>query len=103
MAKLDFLKAFGFTQKSQTPHHDAIMGQKISNMLTQDPHVVYLETPLTRVVQYMIETGYKSFPLTNDDRVVGIVAREDIIRALWQAAQGEGTARGGSVWPNNNL
>jgi len=45
----------------------------------------------------MIETGYKSFPVIDDDRVVGIVAREDIIKALRQAAQGEGQARDGSV------
>ncbi|MBW2616940.1 MAG: CBS domain-containing protein [Deltaproteobacteria bacterium] len=97
MTKLDFLKAFAFTEKSKTPHYDAIMGQKISNVLTRDPRVVYPETPLTRVVQYMIETGYKSFPVIDDDRVVGIIAREDIIRALRQAAQGEGPARGGRV------
>jgi len=41
----------------------------------------------------MIETGHKSFPVVEDDRVTGIVAREDIIRALRQAAQGQGTAR----------
>jgi len=97
MTKLDFLKAFAFTEKNKIPHYDAIMGQEISNVLTLDPRVVFPETPLTRVVRYMIETGYKSFPVTNDNRVVGIVAREDIIKALRQAAQGEGPDRGISV------
>ena len=97
ITKLDLLKAFAFTEKSKIPHYDAIMDQKISKLMTKDPRVVYPETPLTRVVQYMIETGYKSFPVIDDDRVVGIVAREDIIKALRQAAQGEGPARDGSV------
>ena len=97
ITKLDLLKAFAFTEKSKIPHYDAIMDQKISKVMTKDPRVVYPETPLTRVVQYMIETGYKSFPVIDDDRVVGIVAREDIIKALRQAAQGEGPARDGSV------
>jgi len=97
ITKLDLLKAFAFTEKSKIPHYDAIMDQKISKVMTKDPRVVYPETPLTRVLQHMIQTGHKSFPVVGNDCVMGIVAREDIIRALRQAAQGEGPARGGSV------
>jgi len=45
MTKLDFLKAFAFTERSKMPHYDAIMGQTISNMLTRDPRVVSPEPP----------------------------------------------------------
>ena len=93
MTKLDLLKAFAFTEKSKIPHYDVMMDQEISQVMTKDPRVVYPETPLTRVLQDMIDTGHKSFPVVEDDRVTGIVAREDIIRALRQAAQGQGTAR----------
>ena len=93
ITKLDLLKAFAFTEKSKIPHYDAMMDQEISQVMTKDPRVVYPGTSLTRVLQYMIETGHKSFPVVEDDRVTGIVAREDIIRALRQAAQGQGTAR----------
>ncbi len=88
MTKLDLLKAFAFTEKSKIPLYDAIMGQKISNVMTKEPDVVYPKTPLTRVLQHMTETGQKSLIVVEDERVVGIVAREDIIRALRKASQG---------------
>jgi len=37
----------------------------------------------------MIETGHKSFPVVDDGRVVGIVAREDVLKALRRASTGE--------------
>ena len=89
VTKLDLLKAFTFTEKSKIPLYDAIMAQKVSNVMTKEPRVVYLETPLTRVLQHMIETGHKSYPVVENEHVIGIVAREDIMRALRQAAQGE--------------
>jgi CBS domain-containing protein len=89
ITKLDLLKAFAFTEKSKIPHYNAIMDRKISKVMTKNPRVVYPETPLTRVLQDMIDTGHKSFTVVENDVVVGVVAREDIIRALRQAAQGE--------------
>jgi len=93
VTKLDLLKAFTFTERSKIPPYDAIMAQKVSNVMTNEPHVVYPETSLTRVLQHMIETGHKSYPVVENDVVIGIVAREDIMRALRQAAQGERPAR----------
>ncbi len=93
VTKLDLLKAFTFTEKSKIPHYNAIMDQKISKVMTKDPCVVYPETPLTRVLQHMIDTGHKSFTVVENDVVVGIVAREDIIRALREAGQAEIPAR----------
>ena len=93
ISKLDLLKAFAFTEKSKIPHYNAIMDQKISKVMTKDPRVVYPETPLTRVLQHMIDTRHKSFTVVENDCVVGIVAREDIIRALRKAGQAEIPAR----------
>ena len=89
ITKLDLLKAFTFTEKSKIPPYEAIMAQKVTNVMTNEPHVVYPETSLTRVLQHMIETGHKSYPVVENDVVLGILAREDIMRALRQAAQGE--------------
>lgn len=66
------------------------MMQPIETVLTQDPLCVSPKTPLTRVVKHMIETKYKSFPVVEDGHVVGMVAREDIMKALRKTAQGEG-------------
>ena len=93
ITKLDLLKTFAFTEKSKIPLYNAIMDQKISKVMTEDPRVVYPETPLTRVLQHMIDTGHKSFTVVENDCVVGVVAREDIIRALRKAGQSEMPAR----------
>jgi len=97
MTKLDFLKAFLFTENSKVPHYDAIMAQSIETVLTADPQVVSPETPLTRVAQYMIKTKFKSFPVVERERVIGIIAREDIMKALRRAAKGEVPGPGVSV------
>ena len=93
ITKLDLIRAFDFTKKSKVPHYETIMAQKIQEVMTKELNVVNPETPLTRVLHQMIETGHKSFPVVENDRVVGIVAREDIIRALRQAAAGQLPAR----------
>jgi len=72
ITKLDLLKAFAFTEKSKIPHYNSIMDQKISRVMTKDPRVVYPETPLTRVLQHMIDTGHKSFAVLENDVVAGL-------------------------------
>ena len=89
ITKLDVLRAFAFTENSKIPLYDSIMNEKISLVMTKDPHVVHPETPLTRVLQDMIETGHKSFLVAEKGNILGIVAREDVLRALRQAAQGK--------------
>jgi len=89
MTKLDFLKAFAFTENSKMPRYDVMMAQSVETVLTTAPCVVSPETPLTRVAQSMIETRFKSFPVIENDRVIGIIARENIMKALRRAAQGE--------------
>ena len=89
ITKLDLLKAFDFTKKSKVPHYDTVMAQRVLEVMTENLHAVYPDSPLTRVLQQMIETGHKSFPVVEDDHVVGIVAREDVMRALARAAEGQ--------------
>jgi len=88
ITKLDLLKAFSFTERSKIPHYNEIMGQKVLNVMKGEPLVVYPDSPLTRVLHLMTKTGHKSFPVIENDYVIGIVAREDILRALRLAAQG---------------
>jgi CBS domain-containing protein len=47
------------------------------------------DTRLTRVLQLMVEHRIRSIPaIDNDNRLVGIIAREDVIKALAASAQG---------------
>ncbi len=93
VTKLDILKAFVFTGKLKVPPYDAIMAQKVSRVMTENLRSVEAETPLTRVLNKMIETGHKSFPVVQGEMVVGIVAREDVLKALRWAAEGQPPAR----------
>ena len=89
VSKLDLLKAFAFTKRIKIPQYDVIMRQHVSEIMVRNPIVFNPETPLTRVLQKMIDTKHKSFPVVEDNVVVGIVAREDILRALRQSAYGQ--------------
>ena len=88
VTKLDLLKAFAFIKRIKIPHYDTIMSQRVSQIMAQNPHVFTPDSPMTRVLHKMIETGHKSFPVVDDDRVVGIVAREDVLKALRRASTG---------------
>jgi CBS domain-containing protein len=52
--------------------------------------VVYVEpsTPLTRVLDLMIDLKARSFPVVGSQReLVGMISREDVIKALAAATQ----------------
>ena len=97
ITKLDLLKSFVFTKTFKIPPYEDIMAQKVSRVMNRTIRAVCSETPLTRVLNKMIETGYKSFPVVEDDHLIGIVAREDVLRALRQASEGMLPARPASA------
>jgi CBS domain-containing protein len=89
--KLDLLKAFGDIDGRMFTPYDEIMKKPVSNFMTAVPHVMSAtpRTPLTKALQKLLELRSKSLPVVDDERVVGIVAREDILRALRRAVAGE--------------
>ena len=89
VTKLDILKAFSFTPASIVPHYHEIMQRPINEVMTSNPIVVDPEWPLTRVLERLIQTRNKSFPVVHDGHVVGIIAREDVMRALRRADAGQ--------------
>jgi CBS domain-containing protein len=89
LTKFDFLRAFVFTPEAVIPPYDDIMRQPVARFMTHKPVTVDPEMPLTRVLQQMIDTRCKSFPVVEGARLVGIVAREDLLRALRAAVAGE--------------
>ena len=87
--KLDLLAAFAFTSTSIIPHYEDVMRSQVSERMTREPVTVGPDLPLTRVLQELVATRNKSFPVVNGTGLVGIVAREDVLRALRRAAAGE--------------
>jgi len=91
VTSLDLLDAFRFGTESILPQYDDTMRKPVSDVMQQTPDTVNPRTRLTRVLERMVETRNKSFPVVDprDGGLVGIVAREDVMRALRRARAGE--------------
>jgi CBS domain-containing protein len=88
VTKLDFLRAFAFTTGQMVPHYEELMQRRVADVMTEA--VVHVEpaAPLTRVLQLMVELRSRSFPvLATDGQLVGMISREDIMRALAEATR----------------
>jgi CBS-domain-containing membrane protein len=83
VTKFDFLKNFVFTPSTVFPHYEELMQRTVEKIMTQKVCTVHATTPLTRVLQLMVETRDKSFPVVDHkNRLIGIISRGDIVRAL---------------------
>ncbi|MFO7639829.1 MAG: CBS domain-containing protein [Candidatus Competibacteraceae bacterium] len=85
LTKFDLLKAFCFDEQAMVPPYNEIMEQTAATVMTRDPVCVSPQLPLSRLLQKLVEMRTKSLPVVDDDRLVGIIAREDILRALRRA------------------
>ena len=88
VTKLDFLKAFAFTERAILPDYEAILRQPAETVMTPTPVTVTPDMPLTRVLQLMNATRYRSFPVVVGALLIGMISREDVIRAVTRAARG---------------
>jgi CBS domain-containing protein len=91
VTKFDFLRAFAFTTGQMVPHYDELMRRTVADVMTEA--VVHVEptAPLTRVLQLMVGLKTRSFPVIGPDhQLVGIISREDVMRALREATQEAG-------------
>jgi CBS-domain-containing membrane protein len=90
LTKLDFLRAFVFTPESMVPRYSEILERPVDSVMTRDPETLRPEEPLTRVLQRMVDERRKSFPVEEGGRLVGMLAREDLMRALRRADEAAG-------------
>ncbi len=73
------------SRSNLVPHYDEIMEQAAEAVMTRDPVSVSPELPLSRLLQKLVEMRTKSLPVVEDGRLVGIIAREDVLKALRRA------------------
>jgi CBS domain-containing protein len=89
VTSLDVLRAFDFPEQTILPRFEEVMREPVERVMSRDVTTVRPRTPLTRVIAKLVDTRSKSFPvLDDDDRLLGIVAREDVMRALQKATGG---------------
>ncbi|HPF59155.1 MAG TPA: CBS domain-containing protein [Candidatus Competibacteraceae bacterium] len=86
LTKFDLLKAFIFDFHTLVPHYDEIMEQTIETVMTSHPVSVEPQLPLSRLLQKLVEMRAKSLPVVKEGRLVGMIAREDVLKALRRAA-----------------
>ena len=89
VTKLDLLRAFRFTEDHMFPPYQEVMAVPVRQVMTTDATVVTPRTPLTRVLETLVRMRMKSLPVVEDGRVVGMIAREDVLAALRRAVAGE--------------
>jgi CBS domain-containing protein len=89
VTKLDLLRAFRFTDDHMFPPYEQVMAEPVRQVMTTDATTVTPRTPLTRVLETLVRTRMKSLPVVEDERVVGMIAREDVLAALRRAVAGE--------------
>lgn len=88
VTKFDILKCFAFTPSQMLPRYDDLMSRKIGDVMTPEFIYVSPDTRLTRVLQIMVEYRIRSLiVLDGAQKLVGIIAREDVIAALKATAR----------------
>ena len=65
-------------------------GRKVADVMTHDVLSVDVKAPLEDIVAMMEEHRVKRVPVLDGDRVVGVVSRADLLRALSVAARERG-------------
>lgn len=94
VSKFDYLACFEFTPARMVPRYDDLMRRTVASVMTREFIYAGRDTKLTRVLQLMIEHRLRSLPILDaDSRLDGIIAREDVIRALEHCAQCEAEER----------
>jgi CBS domain-containing protein len=91
VTKLDLLRAFVFSPESIVPDYETILEAPVEQVMTQHPITVAPDMRLTRVLQQMVDLRIKSFPVVEGEELVGMIAREDVLRALRTAAAPTGS------------
>jgi CBS domain-containing protein len=70
------------------PRYHDLLERTVADIMTSEYIYVAADTKLTRVLQLMVEHRIRSIPVVDGDhRLVGIVAREDVLRALAACAE----------------
>ena len=88
MTKFDFLRVFVFTTEQMVPHYDVLMRRQVADVMTKAVTHVEPTTPLTRVLELMVSLATRSLPvLSLEHELVGIISREDVMRALRETTQ----------------
>ncbi len=66
---------------SATYHRDS--GGSVDDYMTRDVQTVDAEESLMDVASRFVEAKHRSYPVMEDNRLVGVISRHDVIRAMF--------------------
>ena len=90
VSKFDHLACFIFTPAHMIPRYDDLMKRTVADVMTSEFIYVGEDTKLTRVLQLMVNHRLRSMPvIDSDQRLVGMISREDVMRALQRCVCGK--------------
>lgn len=96
VSKLDYLACFVFTPDHMVPPYNELMQRQVADVMTSEFIYVGTETKLTRVLQLMVDHRIRSMPVIDmDQKLSGIISREDVMRALARSTSGDRLAGAG--------
>jgi CBS domain-containing protein len=71
------------------PRYDDLMKRTVTDIMTSEFIYVGTDTRLSRVLQLMVDHRIRSMPVIDgDQRLAGIISREDVMRALRRCTGG---------------
>ena len=83
VSKFDHLACFVFTPAFMMPRYEDLMRRTVADVMTSEFIYVGEDTKLTRVLQLMVDHRLRSMPVIDgDQRLAGMISREDVMRAL---------------------
>ncbi|MEJ2604465.1 MAG: CBS domain-containing protein [Gammaproteobacteria bacterium] len=82
VSEFDLLQACLLKPSSIIPRFDEILSLPVSAVMTRDCVSAASDEPLSHVLEKMIPGRLKSVPVVEGDRVVGIIARTDLLKGL---------------------
>jgi CBS domain-containing protein len=80
------LKCFAFATSQMVPRYGDLMKRTVGDVMVVDFIYVRPDTRLTRVLQLMVEHRIRGIPVIDGPSLAGIIAREDVLKALAAAA-----------------
>jgi CBS-domain-containing membrane protein len=87
VSKADSIQPFDKACSTNTLDFNAIMGTTVEEIMSSPAMTVEPDTKLAEIVHLMGILDFESFPVVDHEaKLMGIVAREDIIRALARCA-----------------
>ena len=57
-------------------------GGRVSEFMSREVETIDAETDIVEVAELFLNSRYRRFPVMRDDRLVGVISRHDVLRAL---------------------